>query len=384
MAERNNGHVWTYRGRPLRQLEWGLWRDTSRAGYYFLCYRPEGDGGRVVRRWVHVDGVNLTVESVQDRIREIRAGINARKLGAAPALPASDALDHYAADLRRRNLSGEHIDGVLHTCRRFVSDTGITALQQVTVAGVGDWLAGLHDTRPGRGERPLGPRSVNKHRSHLHAWMNWALQRGSISTNPVDQVAPARQTRQLKPFPRPADMRILVDASPPYDAAVWTFLLCTGLRMKSLLSLDLECFRSECITVPHTKRRQEWLIQYDDGCPLWGEDLTELGRRIWDERPPTRDSVAHHLEDACRITGKRFTPHAFRHGFASWLLMMGEGLQDVAAWGHWESTQVVERYYAHLRPRGQSRRDSNRTEAFTIRSHALSKALGTRGTHCAK
>ena len=53
-------HIWHYRKRCLRQVEWGLWRDIDRRGYYFLCYRPfGGHGGPVVRRWMHVDGENL-------------------------------------------------------------------------------------------------------------------------------------------------------------------------------------------------------------------------------------------------------------------------------------------------------------------------------------
>ena len=40
-----SNHTWHYRGRRLRQLEWGLWPDLDRPGHYFLCYYPEGPDG---------------------------------------------------------------------------------------------------------------------------------------------------------------------------------------------------------------------------------------------------------------------------------------------------------------------------------------------------
>ncbi len=49
--------------------------------------------------------------------------------------------------------------------------------------------------------------------------------------------------------------------------------------------------------------------------------------------------------------------------------------QDVAAWGHWTGTMILERDYAHLRPRGRRRRDSNRRRVDVMISRCLTRSL---------
>jgi len=119
-----------------------------------------------------------------------------------------------------------------------------------------------------------------------------------------------------------------------------------------------------------------WLLRYDDGCPLWGPELTALGLRGWREGPPTPNYLRTHSESTCQALGTRYTLHSLRQAFCSRLAMMGESLQDIAAWAHHSSAQTTERWYAHLRPRGRDGADRNREGVVTMWSHCIAKCKG--------
>lgn len=367
MAERKN-HIWIYRGRRLRQLEWGLWKDLDRTGYFFLHYRPRGRNGPCIRRWAYADGVHLTLDQLQDHVRFVRAAINQRKLGMPVRRAARPALESYIAELNRQNLSTAHVRDVRRTVTRFLDDTRIVALDQASAATLERFLR--HVLAQGR-----SPRTLNKHRALLSGWFTWAIRHAYMEKNPALAIPPAKQDRRLKPFPMPKEMIALVEACSPYEGALWTLLALTGLRRGSFLSLTADCFQRDGILVPKTKRRAEWWMAYGD-CPLWTPRLGQVGRRIWAERPPTLDHFRNHLDRACKVAEvRRFTPHGFRHAFCSWLSMMGESYQDIAAWAHHTSTTTVEGWYAHLRPHGRSRQDSNRRRVRVMCSHCLRHAM---------
>jgi len=75
MSESN---IWRYRGHRLKKLEWGLWTALGEPGRYFLCYRPRGRHGPIIRRWAIV-GPGLTVEDLRQHVRTVRSQIQARK-----------------------------------------------------------------------------------------------------------------------------------------------------------------------------------------------------------------------------------------------------------------------------------------------------------------
>ncbi len=367
MAKKNS-NVWTYRGRRLKQLEWGLWKDLDRKDWYFLCYRPLGRKGPVVRRWAWAGGPSLKITDLREHVRQVRSQIETRKAGLPVRVDAAVGAGEYLQELRRRNRSEKHLAGVERSLQSFLEFTGEARPDRLSVADVETFLRALQ-------KDGLSPRTLNKYRAHLSGWFSWAENRGYVEANPAERVARATETRTLKAFPSPEQMTELVDASSPYDGGLWTLLAMTGLRCGSFLSLSADCFGPEGVRVPHTKRREEWILSYDAGCPLWRPDLSELGRRLWSERPPTGSYLRFHLEAACDRIGRRWTPHAFRHAFCSWLVSIGEHMSDVAAWAHHSSAQTTEKWYAHLRPGGREKSALNRKAVFTMRSHCLRLAL---------
>ena len=337
-------------------------------GRYFLCYRPAGRNGPLVRRWTRT-GPALSLDQLRQHVRTVRSQVEARKLGIGLSIPADAALGEYLQDMARQGRVADHIQTVARACTRFIETAKVEQLEDITVASVERFLGMLH--RAGRSAN-----TVNHYRTYLHGWLAWAVRRGYVQENVVERVQRAAQKQQFKPFPSPEQFQVLVDASTRHDGAMWTFLAFSGLRRGSFLSLNAECFQEGGILVPHTKRGREWFLSYDDGCPLWRPELSELGRWMWSKRPPTEDYVRFHWQASRKLAGQQFTLHSLRHAFCSWLAMMGEHLADIAAWAHHASQATTEKWYAHLRPHGQARAREHQTRVIGMCSHCLERGMG--------
>ncbi len=356
--------LWHYRGAALAQVEWGLWRDTTQKGRYFLCYRPQGRKGPVVRRWAYT-GPALSVKDLRDHVRRVRSEIEAHKIGLQPLEPLGQAVDNYVADLERRNLSEGHVSDVKAVLERFRTAAGDVGIAEVEVGDVEGFLASLG---------AVSARTQNKCRGHIYALFEWAVKRGVADRNVVVGVGRAKEEHTAPEFPMPEVFKKIVDKSSREDAALWVFLAFTGLRRGSLLAMKRQDITDAGIHVRHTKRRREWWIALDDGCPLWGPELAEVGRLALTPEP-TAKTLRTRFEATCKAAGVSYTVNALRHAFCSWLALMGEDLADIQAWMHHTTSRTTAEWYRHLRPRGRERLAANRADVFTMCSHALAKAL---------
>jgi len=372
MRQRKND-LWHYRGHRLKQLEWGLWKVLDEPRRYFFCYRPHGARGTVVRRWVFT-GAGITLQDLRQHVRDVRARAQASRVGIPLRVSADESLNEYLAELRRRNRTEKHIDGVGRSCRLFLERMGVQTMGQVDVIALERFLRGL------QADRDLSPRSLNKYRVHLSGWFGWARRHRHLEENPAELVPRAREERRHAAFPRPAEMLRIVRTTPDrWERAWWTLLALTGLRRGSFVALERSSFRPEGIEVKATKRRREWFLRFDAGCPLWGRDLSDLGRRLWRIHPPTVDLLRGGWKEVRRRTGYRFTLHSLRHAFCSWLFLMGEHPSDVAAWAHHSSAQTTEAWYAHLRPRGRDQVETNRALVGKLRGRLMELSGGGGG-----
>jgi len=370
MSKRQEQHIWTYRGRRLLRIEWGLWKSLDDPIEYFLCYRAAGDKGTVTRQFAYL-GPRLDEHDLRDHCREIRAQITAAKAGIDAGRAIAELRDTYLADARRRQLSDKHLDNVENAIDGFIACTSASHTDDLTVDAVDRYLQSLADR---------SPRTQNKNRGILGTWFSWAIKRGWLATNPINRTDPVTEAHHHPQFPMPRELLQIIRASAPYDRAIYTLLALTGLRWGSLASLDHTCFSDTGITVPHTKRGQEWLIRYDDGCPLWSPELSAIGRRIFTDPahqplPAAYERIADSFVAASIAVGPRYTLHGLRHAFCSWQALMGESIEDIAAWTHHATPLTTQRNYVHLRPHGQDRVARNRRYVFTCRSHMVRHAL---------
>ena len=274
----------------------------------------------------------------------------------------------YVAELTRRNRVAKHIAGVTRSMARFIDFAGNVTAADVDANTITRFLQHL-----ARHEH-VAPRTQNHYRTELAAWWNFAVKQGFVERNPVLQTSPATIDQDLIVFPEPEEMIAFVDASDPWDAALWTLAVLTGLRRSSIIKLSPERFGSDAIRVL-TKRRIEWFMRYDSGCPLWSPDLAALGLRIWREQEPTEHIIESHFDATRRRVRKHFIFNSLRHAFGSYCVLMGESMTDVAAWMHHTTQTTTEKYYVHLQPRGRARIEQNRERMFTMRSHCLEKAM---------
>ena len=151
------------------------------------------------------------------------------------------------------------------------------------------------------------------------------------------------------------------------DRLAVTILFFSGLRVGELVALhvdDVDCTHREvnirrgkggkARIVPAAPELGEMLDQYLRHRPYWvgTELLLASDGRAGVTGVLTTEGVRQMLIRRCAQAGIRpaYSPHAFRHGFAMWLLNSGARLTTVsAAMGHTDAS-TTSRMYAHTLP----------------------------------
>lgn len=228
--------------------------------------------------------------------------------------------------------------------------------------------------------RRLGaaPSSVSSYYRALHAYFVWMVRRGLLAANPLATVDKPRVPRRRAKRIQPAEFNRLYASVrgeewiDQRDRAMLVVLFYSGLRVGEVVGLemgDIDTVR-RVITVrsgkggherdvPCAPALLEPLTAYlytrpatTRACGLWYSNDGAGGVR---GRLQT-DGIRLMLRRRCRAAGLRyFSPHAFRHGFATSLLNAGMSLSAVAAaLGH-SSVVVTEQIYAEWMIDGLSR-----------------------------
>jgi site-specific recombinase XerD len=147
------------------------------------------------------------------------------------------------------------------------------------------------------------------------------------------------------------------------DRLILAILFFSGLRVTELCDLavtDIDAARLEVIVrsgkgekarvVPTAPEVRQFLAAYLYSRPNHTEHLL-LKSDGWDGHagPLKREGVRQMLIRRCRVAGiaPPFSPHAFRHGFAMWLINSGVRLTTVStAMGH-SDPHITHQIYAH-------------------------------------
>lgn len=199
------------------------------------------------------------------------------------------------------------------------------------------------------------PATVNRWMSILRAMLRKAhLEWGVLDSAPKVPMYAAglSEPRWLKPD----EFRRLTKELPPHLALAAQFAVLTGLRMRSMLSLDWEQI--------DMKKRRAWIAAKDMkagktiGIPLSPAAIKVLREIGVEKAGPVFRWKGKRIDDCNTLAFQKAVErakvgplrwHDLRHTFASWAVQGGVTLHELMQLGGWASYTMVLRY-AHLAP----------------------------------
>jgi site-specific recombinase XerD len=295
------------------------------------------------------------------------------------------AIDDYLLDHEGGNHSAKTLEwhrtalGLMRTY--FERERGITLVGEIEAADINAWFAHMRKSPGGHG-KPRSERTIQTYARSARAFFHWLVRRETIGANPFDRVTfpkvgkPRIQTIDADEFER-----LLLACAPPHEtgpiaeraavrnrAILWV-LYDTGIRVSELCGLRLSDFdRKHSILTVKGKGSKERRIALGNNCLrnlLYyldkhrpdEEELAEWGSAGEDHLflsetrlPLTKNGVTllfKRIRQRAGITGKRISPHIFRHSFAIRYLVLGNdpfSLQELL--GHEDMTTV--KNYMHM------------------------------------
>lgn len=289
-------------------------------------------------------------------------------------------LDHEGGNHSKKTL--EWHNTALGLMRKyFVEEREITLVGEIDSPDINAWFAHMRKSPGGRG-KVRSERTIQTYARSARAFFHWLVSRETIESNPFDRVTfpkvgkPLIQTIDSEEFER-----LLLACTPPNEtgpiaeravvrnrAILWVFYD-TGIRVSELCGLRLEDFDRKhgilTVTGKGSKERRvalgnnclRNLLYYLDRYRPNEEELAEWGSAgenhlfLSETRLPlTKNGVTllfARIKKRSGITGKRISPHIFRHSFAIRYLVLGNdpfSLQELL--GHEDMTTV--KNYMHM------------------------------------
>jgi integrase/recombinase XerD len=289
-------------------------------------------------------------------------------------------LDHAGGNHSAKTLEWHHT--ALGLMRTYLEEEcKISLVEDIDAPELNGWLAHLRKT-PGSRGKPRSERTIQTYARSARAFFHWLVRRELIARNPFDRVTfpkvgkPLIQTIDADEFER-----LLLACTPPHESgpiaeraavrnrAILWVLYDTGIRVSELCGLRLGDFDRKhgvlTVTGKGSKERRialgsnclRNLLYYLDRYRPDEEELAEWGSADEDHLflsetrlPLTKNGVTllfKRIRQRAGITGKRISPHIFRHSFAIRYLVLGNdpfSLQELL--GHEDMTTV--KNYMHM------------------------------------
>jgi integrase/recombinase XerD len=298
------------------------------------------------------------------------------------------AIDDFLLDRESRNLSPktlvQHRTSLAHLAKFLETQHGVTHLSMLEAVHLRAWLVFLAKEPGIRGKShiPRTARTCRWYGQSMHAFCNWLSAEQYIEENPAERV---ELPRLEKPLIRiiefdefetllavcapPQEKGFIADRNAARNRAILWVLWDTGIRVSELCDLRLSNFdRRQGTLIVFGKGRKErrvalgrnalrTLLYYLDRWRQDAEELEEAGNP--NEEHIFLSEVGHgltingvellfnRLRRRAGLTGKRISPHIFRHTFAVRYLMLGGdifSLQELL--GHEDISTI--KNYMHL------------------------------------
>ena len=289
-------------------------------------------------------------------------------------------LDHEGGNSSQKTLQWHQT--ALGLLRTFLAEErGLSLIAEVDAPDINAWFAHLRKTPASRG-KVRSERTIQTYARSARAFFHWLVHRELLEHNPFDRVAfpkvgkPLIRTIEPEEFERllvactpPGEVGALADRAAARNRAILWLLYDTGIRLSELCGLRTGDFdRKHGMIVVLGKGSKERrialgtnclrnLLYYLDRHRPDAEELAEWGSSGEDHlflaetrRPLSINGVTllfARLRKRAGITGKRISPHIFRHTFAIRYLVLGNdpfSLQELL--GHEDMTTV--KNYMHM------------------------------------
>jgi site-specific recombinase XerD len=298
-------------------------------------------------------------------------------------------VERAIADYLDDHVGGNHSEKTLEWHRtalgllqRYLQEgRNITLVGEIDAPDITAWFTSLRKTPGGHGKM-RSERTIQTYARSARAFMYWLVRQNIIAENPFERVAFPKVGKPLiKTISDEEFEQLLLACAPPNEegrfaeraavrnrAILWLFYD-TGIRVSELCHLRLGDFdrKKGIITVKGKGSKERRialgqnclrnLLHYLDRHRPDEKELAEWGSLGEDHlllaetrRPLTKNGITllfARLKKRAGITGKRISPHIFRHTFAIRYLILGNdpfSLQELL--GHEDMTTV--KNYMHM------------------------------------
>jgi site-specific recombinase XerD len=269
--------------------------------------------------------------------------------------------------------------GLMHLFLK--EELDMTQIDAIEPDDISAWFAYLRVT-PGARGKIRSERTIQTYARSARAFFHWLVRRGTIELNPFDRVVfpkvgrPLIQTITIEEFEK-----LLLACAPPNETgpfaeraavrnrAILWLLYDTGIRVSELTNLRLDDLdRKKGVVTVMGKGSKERRIALGQNCLRNlsyyldkrrpdEEELADWGSAGEDHvflsetrQPLTKNGMEmlfKRLKERAGITGKRISPHIFRHTFAmNYLIKSNDPFSLQELLGHEDLTTVLN--YIHM------------------------------------
>lgn len=241
------------------------------------------------------------------------------------------------------------------------------------------------------------PGKYNEYLKRIKAMFRWAYRYDYIeSAACVDKIKPLKDTpvreKISDKFLEADELKAILDAAPPFYAAVFGFLALSGLRIGELIALNDEDVTENDIIVKATfdwnngvlntpKTSAGWrYVHIQPELALYVKELRRLSnmnRMISRSRAPyfavnkygqrlSYPVANYQFKTLCeRLTGKKLTLHALRHTHVALMAASGADLDQIARRVGHSTSKITRDIYFHVTEK-QRQKDNETFDKITV------------------
>jgi integrase len=269
------------------------------------------------------------------------------QMRSAAALPVTDLVSQYEADLKGRGLSPSHVKESVARISRIVGGARWSRLGDITASSFVAWRSRFEGSA----------KTKKEYQTSIKAFLNWLVRFGRIAVNPlanVDRVETRGKAARLSRSYTPTEFSKLLSVASDSRRIVYQFLVSTGLRKNELKTLrwqavDLENGVAKIVGKGGRARVVPLRPELVSEIKVYAERYEQAGGApvndaLVFEPFPSDDALHADLRRAGiarkDASGRVVHWHAFRKTFMTWGASSGVGQRSLqAVLGH--STPVL-------------------------------------------